>query len=107
MPDEGQISISGEIVSQNLSKRAQDWWPAHWLELGSDGFGNYYVGDLSHQAMEAEYEILFIDHEAIGREGAATSFASSYFQFLSRAIDEMMATYDPYGRIRKPRDLDY
>lgn len=90
-----------DIVAQNLSNWSYEWWPRRWLELGTDGFGNYYIADLSRRDETGEYPILFVDHETLGGEVATRDFAPSYFQFLSQVVDEMIDLYDPYGKLKR------
>lgn len=88
------------ITDRNIILWSREWWPNSWLELGTDGFGNYYVADLSSKYASEEFPILFVDHEEVGRKGAASFFASEYNGFLQKIIDEMINLYSPDGKLK-------
>jgi cell wall assembly regulator SMI1 len=88
------------IVDRNFEFRSHEWWPKQWLELGTDGFGNFYVADLSRRNVENEYSILFVDHESLGDDVFRPAFALDYFSFLKKVLDEMIQLYTPEGRLK-------
>jgi cell wall assembly regulator SMI1 len=89
-----------DIVESNQVLRTFDGWNLNWLEIGEDGFGNYYVVDLNRKLENGEYPVLFVDHEAIGEEDASTEYAGGYFEFVLKAISEMKQIYTPNGDLK-------
>jgi cell wall assembly regulator SMI1 len=77
-----------------------EWWPKQWLEIGRDGFGNFYVADLSRRNVANEYSILFVDHETLGDDVFRPAFALDYFSFLGKVVVEMIQLYTPEGRLK-------
>jgi cell wall assembly regulator SMI1 len=100
-----RIPKEKSIVDRNLEMWSHEWWPKLWLELGTDGFGNYYVADLSHRSEADEYPVLFVDHETLGGDIITSVFAPDYFSFLVKVVDEMIQLYTPEGRL-KPTSED-
>jgi cell wall assembly regulator SMI1 len=88
------------ILTRFLANTAIEAWNTSWLELGRDGFGNYFVVDLAKPDATGEYPILLVDHEEIGRPNAAKHHAVDYFAFIAQVIDEMISRYEPNGRLR-------
>jgi cell wall assembly regulator SMI1 len=78
-----------------------EYWPKSWIQIGRDGFGNLYVIDKHDVAGKSSVPILFVDHETIGTADAASMFASSYYEFLALAIDEMMEAWLPDGNLKR------
>lgn len=93
-----EIPKSKDIVEWNRFFRSKEWWKTNYLLLGSDGAGNYFVADLSRQNKQGEYPIYWVDHETIGDDDIEKPFASGYFDFIARLIDEMMEIYEPNGQ---------
>jgi cell wall assembly regulator SMI1 len=85
-----EIPKSKDIVEWNQIFRSYEWWKTNYLLLGSDGFGSYYVADLSKKNETGEYQIVWVDHELIGCQEAEKPFASGYFELIARVVDEMM-----------------
>jgi len=94
------ISKDLDIVARNLSNRSFEWWQQNWLELGIDGFGNYFVADLTHRNVLGENTILFVDHETLGGDTITSLRATSYFEFLYSILDEMIQIYDSNGNLK-------
>lgn len=93
------------LVDQNLDLWSHEWWPKQWLEMGTDGFGNYYVADLNHRNKGGEYPVLFVDHESLGGEVLVSVYASDFFGFLVKIVDEMIEIYTSEGRLKKSNNL--
>lgn len=89
------------ILTRCLDNQALDGWSRSWLELGSDGFGNYFAAELAKPNAAGEHPILWIDHEAIGRPHASKPLADDYFALIAHLIDEMMELYEPDGRLKR------
>lgn len=94
----GELNI---LTSYHYNRQSFEGWNSSWLELGSDGFGNYFVADLAKPDASGEYPILLVDHEEIGRPNAARYFADDYFAFMAQVIDEMIQLYEPDSRRRR------
>lgn len=90
-----------DIMTRYLANDATGLWNKSWLELGSDGFGNYFVADLANPSAEGEYPILIVDHEEIGRPNAAKFYAVDYFTLIAKVIEEMISLYEPDGKRRR------
>ena len=88
------------VVNRNFEHWSHKWWPKLWLDIGTDGFGNYYVADLSRRSESDEYQVLFVDHETLGGETSASVFALDFLGFLERVIDEMIQLYTPEGQLK-------
>lgn len=86
-----------DIVESNRALRKFDGWNLNWLGIGEDGFGNYYVVDISRKLENGEYPVLFVDHEAIGEDEGSIEYARGYFEFVLKAISEMKQAYTPNG----------
>lgn len=86
-----------DIVESNQVLRTFNGWNLNWLEIGEDGFGNYYVLDLNRKLKNGEYPVLFVDHEAIGEDQATIEYAEGYFEFVLKAISGMKKIYTSSG----------
>jgi hypothetical protein len=87
------------LVKEHISLRDGPLdWPSDWLSLGADGFGNYYVASLHRADEQAEYPILFVEHDTLDVENSV--FASGYFDFLAKLINQMHSLYLPDGRLK-------
>lgn len=103
--DYRRIPKSHDIVEINLVIRSSDFWPKYLLELGQDGFGNYFVADTRQYNHYGEYQIYWLDHEQIGSDNEVTKigekYAETYNGFLVRALDSMIEIYNPDGTIKE------
>lgn len=88
------------IVGSNEILRTFEGWVASWLQVGEDGFGNYYVVDTAQHLNNGEYPVIFVDHEAIGEEGSSIEYAASYSEFLLKVVREMKKIYTPNGDLK-------
>ena len=86
-----------DILESNQILRTFDGWNPNWLEIGEDGFGNYYVVDVNRKLRNGEYPVVFVDHEAIGEKDALMEYAAGYFDFILKATGEMKRIYTPEG----------
>lgn len=92
-----------DIVSNNLEFWSHEWWPKSWLRIGKDGFGNYFISDLSRRSPTGEYPVLFVDHETLGGDFgdiSSSDFAPDYFGYLGKIVDEMIQLYTPEGHLK-------
>lgn len=53
--------------------------------------------DTSRKSGNGEYPVLFVDHEAVGEDGASLEYAAGYFEFVLKATGEMKCVYTPDG----------
>lgn len=84
-----------DIVERNQILRTFYGWNSSWLEIGGDGFGNFYAVDTNRKSGNGEYPVVFIDHEAIGEDEASVEYAEGYFEFILEVIGEMKLAYTP------------
>jgi len=97
LPGLRKIHKGFDIVESNRVLRTFSGWNQNWLEIGEDGFGNYYIVDVNRILENGEYPVLFVDHEAIGEDEATMEYAEGYFEFVLKAIGEMKQLYTPSG----------
>ncbi len=88
------------VYSRHLANRDNPHWKQHWLEIGTDGFGNYFVADLSSTGPQGERQVLLIDHENVGLPDAVSLYAHNFPGFLSRMTLEMIRLYQPDGKLK-------
>jgi hypothetical protein len=86
-----------DIIESNQVLRTFNGWNLNWLGIGEDGFGNYYVVDISQKLENGEYPVFFVDHEAIGEDEALMEYAAGYYEFVIKVISEMKRIYSPSG----------
>ncbi len=91
------ISKDYDIVETNMFLRKLKGWEPYWLDIGMDGFGNYYVADVNQRQLNGEYPIIFMDHEQIGNRDFSSLYAESFSEFILKAVNEMKHIYSPIG----------
>lgn len=89
-----------DIIESNQILRTFYGWNSYWVEIGEDGFGNYYVIDTNRILGNGEYPIIFIDHEAMGEDNSSIEYAGGYFEYVLKVIGEMKHTYSPNGNLK-------
>ena len=99
------IPKSHDIVEINLDKHSFEFWPENCLELGRDGFGNFFVADTRQYNGYGEYPIYWLDHEKIGIYNEIAKIGEKYAHtfnvFLKRTLDEMIDLYNPDLTLKK------
>lgn len=105
LPGVRRIPKGKDLVHMTLWWRTFQFWPLSWVHIGSDPYGNLYVSDCSRANNAGEYKVLWVDHETI-EEDRALYYAASYFTFLDRIVDEMLAIYNQDGSRKELPDDD-
>ena len=88
-----------DLIKTNQSLRTCPGWNPNWLEIGQDGFGNYFVADMTRKLGNGEYPILFVDHEAIGADDCSSEYSTGYFEFILKSVAEMKEIYTQSGEL--------
>lgn len=88
-----------------VPNRGTPYWSPSWIPIGSDGIHIFVLDAATLDSLD-EGRILAVIYAGLGEPGAVKAFATGYYEFVEKCLDEEIKERTPDGEYRDDLNWD-